>query len=188
MIESVKTKKCEICGARKPIADFSKSYPKRCKACVAEEARMHRASKAEEDNRIRPRLKEGAQRLGSRVIVFKKARIKLTGEVVEVVPYDELVKCDIPAYKTPDGRIIPQPFLQFDTEIDWEQRRYELTKAALQGLLTNTMWMQFILNPNESADECMARLIRELPQKAISIADSTISELANKKQEKGEQK
>lgn len=45
MTES-KTKECEICGERKPIADFSKSYRYRCKACVAAEARMHRASQA----------------------------------------------------------------------------------------------------------------------------------------------
>lgn len=45
MTES-KTKECEICGARKPVADFSKSYKYRCKACVAAEARMHRASQS----------------------------------------------------------------------------------------------------------------------------------------------
>lgn len=29
------TKKCEICGAVKPVSDFSKSYRNRCKSCVA---------------------------------------------------------------------------------------------------------------------------------------------------------
>lgn len=40
------TRKCEVCGEMKPVADFSKSYRNRCKACVAAEARMHRAVQA----------------------------------------------------------------------------------------------------------------------------------------------
>ena len=34
--------KCEICGKYKPLSEFSKSYPKRCKSCVAECARLSR--------------------------------------------------------------------------------------------------------------------------------------------------
>lgn len=29
-------KKCEVCGEYKPIKEFSKSYPHRCKSCVAD--------------------------------------------------------------------------------------------------------------------------------------------------------
>lgn len=39
------TKKCEICGAVKPIEEFSKSYRNRCKKCVAEQARNMRELK-----------------------------------------------------------------------------------------------------------------------------------------------
>ena len=35
-------KKCEICGQMKPQNEFSKSYKRRCKACVAEAARNDR--------------------------------------------------------------------------------------------------------------------------------------------------
>lgn len=171
-----KTKKCEVCGARKPLADFSKSYKNRCKSCVAAEMRMHRASEAEEVNRIKPKLKECAHRIGSRVEVFKKAQIKLTGEVVEVVPC-ESVECSVPAFKTIDGRIIPQTFLLFTPEIDWEQRRYELTKAALQGLLANQMWMQFRIPYSANADECIKHLTPQIPKDAIAIADAVILEL-----------
>lgn len=38
-------RECEVCGKYKPIADFSKSYPHRCKACVAENARLSRKAK-----------------------------------------------------------------------------------------------------------------------------------------------
>lgn len=40
------TRKCEVCGEIKPVADFSKSYRNRCKLCVAVEARMRRASQS----------------------------------------------------------------------------------------------------------------------------------------------
>ena len=35
-------KKCEVCEKYKPIKEFSKSYPHRCKSCVAEGARLSR--------------------------------------------------------------------------------------------------------------------------------------------------
>ena len=127
MTES-KTKKCEICGARKPVADFSKSYKNRCKACVAAEARMHRESARDEENRIKPRLKDGVHGKWTRPIVFKKARNIITGEVVEVTPDEVSMKCQVPVFRTVDGRFMPQYALQFEPEIDWEQRRYEIAK------------------------------------------------------------
>lgn len=36
-------KNCEVCGEMKPLDDFSKSYPNRCKKCVAEQTRIKRA-------------------------------------------------------------------------------------------------------------------------------------------------
>jgi len=45
-MKNQETRKCEVCGEIKPVADFSKSYRNRCKACVAAEARMHRASQS----------------------------------------------------------------------------------------------------------------------------------------------
>ena len=38
------TRKCEVCGEIKPVADFSKSYRNRCKPCVAEMCRNDRKS------------------------------------------------------------------------------------------------------------------------------------------------
>lgn len=40
--ETSVTKKCAICGEIKPIEEFSKSYPNRCKKCVAEHTRSVR--------------------------------------------------------------------------------------------------------------------------------------------------
>lgn len=131
-----KTKKCEVCGARKPLSDFSKSYKNRCKACVAAEVRMHRTSEAEELKRIKPKLKEGVAREGSQIVYYKKAYIKTTGEVVEVTFCDETMHCTANCFKTRDGRIIPQSVLQFAPEINWEQRRYEIAKDIFVHRLT----------------------------------------------------
>lgn len=38
----METKKCAICGQDKPLSEMSKSYPTRCKDCVAEHTRMVR--------------------------------------------------------------------------------------------------------------------------------------------------
>lgn len=55
-------KKCTECGQTKHISEFSKSYPNRCKTCVAEHTRQMRA----------------AEKL--------KAKVKATGEVIDVEP------------------------------------------------------------------------------------------------------
>ncbi len=41
------TKTCQICGQEKPAEAFSKSYPKRCRECVAKEARAKRKNKGD---------------------------------------------------------------------------------------------------------------------------------------------
>lgn len=146
-----KTKKCEVCGEKKPIQDFSKAYKNRCKACVAAEARMHRASQEAAAERIRPRLKDGVHRVGSRVVVFKKARIRATGEIVEVTPQDEPMTYSGYPYKAADGRLIPACALQFEPEIDWEQRRYEIAKDVTAAMYSKETEGKYS-NPEMIAD------------------------------------
>lgn len=43
----METRTCEICGQEKPAEAFSKSYPKRCRECVATEARERRKAKTD---------------------------------------------------------------------------------------------------------------------------------------------
>ena len=38
----METKKCAVCGKEKPLSEMSKSYPTRCKECVAEHTRLVR--------------------------------------------------------------------------------------------------------------------------------------------------
>lgn len=62
-----------------------------------------------------------------------KARIKETGEVIDV-------ECCFYAKVGSTDPIIPNGLLEIlkdDETIDWEQRRYELAKAAMQGFSAN---------------------------------------------------
>lgn len=43
-MDYLEVKKCEVCGKTKHISEFSKSYPNRCKTCVAEHTRQMRAA------------------------------------------------------------------------------------------------------------------------------------------------
>ena len=111
-MDYLEVKKCEVCGKTKHISEFSKSYPNRCKTCVAEHTRQMRA----------------AEKL--------KAKVKATGEVIDVEPSGTmLVSCG--SFITKDGRKILGTALEFEKAIDWEQRRYELAKSAMQGRLSN---------------------------------------------------
>lgn len=77
------------------------------------------------------------------VLVFKlsnskimKAILKATGETVGVNSSGTMsISCG--AYCTNDGRTLPATALEFEKVIDWEQRRYEIAKAAMQGRLSN---------------------------------------------------
>lgn len=49
---------CEVCGQEKHISEFSKSYPRRCKACVAEHTKMVRERAKQEQKRSEMPKKE----------------------------------------------------------------------------------------------------------------------------------
>lgn len=132
-----KTKKCEVCGEIKPLEDFSKSYRNRCKPCVAE---MRRKSRIVSDMTRKPKDSE-----------YKKARIKQTGEVVEVRPLGFHAKCNIPMFRTKDCREVPQYALQFEPEIDWEQRRYEIAKDVTAAMYSKETEGKYS-NPEMIAD------------------------------------
>lgn len=51
-------KVCEVCGQKKHISEFSKSYPRRCKACVAEHTKMVRERAKQKQKRSEMQKKE----------------------------------------------------------------------------------------------------------------------------------
>ena len=107
-------KVCTECGQEKHVSEFSKSYPHRCKACVAKHTRMVRERAKQEQNR--------AEKTGNRTEMLKVV-IKDTGETVLVRPCREPLNARLEFYETEDGRKFPMFALEFSKEIDWEQRR-----------------------------------------------------------------
>lgn len=93
-----------------------------------------------------------------------KARIKATGKIVEVEG-----TCLINGGSTYIPASELESFVE-ETPIDWEQRRFELTKAAMQGMLSNPSYDVFdngfsnantqliVLSSIEHADESVKQL------------------------------
>lgn len=103
-----------------------------------------------------------------------KARVISTREIVDVIAVDiddTLSVITRYIYKEIDGaREWYDHELYFDVQedekpIDWEQRRFELVKAALQG---------FLSNPDNTCVEAGNKLIAEW---SVSYADAVISKL-----------
>lgn len=96
-----------------------------------------------------------------------KARVKSTGVLVDVIPQlninsphsgDNLYVCDNMVYRECE--------LDFFSEtIDWEQRRYELAKAAMQGFCSN------------SHEQGMSNGSYMTAQRSLSYADALIKKL-----------
>lgn len=96
-----------------------------------------------------------------------KARVKSTGVLVDVIPKtntnalhsgDNLYVCD--------NMVFRECELDFFSEtIDWEQRRYELAKAAMQGFCSN------------SHEQGMSNGSYMTAQRSLSYADALIKKL-----------
>lgn len=73
-----------------------------------------------------------------------KAKVKATGEVIDVEPSGTMqVLCG--SFITKDGRRMPGTALEFEKAIDWEQRRYEIAKEIMkdfQPIHIISVWMQ----------------------------------------------
>lgn len=97
-----------------------------------------------------------------------KAKIKATGEIVEIVSYG--VDGSYTNYVDNDGKFF-QTTLNYYTEIekrdsiDWEQRRYEIAKAMMAVAERHNNDPSGFSNPTSQAQyaiECADALIEEL--------------------------
>lgn len=102
-----------------------------------------------------------------------KARIKSTGVLVDVTPKvninsqhskDYLYVCDNMVFKECE--------LDFSA-IDWEQRRYELAKSAMQGILSDINQSHYACS-EENYEKYIPKGIARF---AIACADVLINEL-----------
>lgn len=106
-----------------------------------------------------------------------QARIRKTGEIINIADYAkiDLDVCD--SYGNPIS-VSPEEIelIQEQTDtIDWKQRRYEVAKAAMQGLLANTE----ALNHNV-VERYRATFQADVAHSAVKYADALIEELKKK--------
>jgi hypothetical protein len=107
-----------------------------------------------------------------------KARVKSTGVLVDVIPRlninsqhsrDYLYVCDNIVF-----RECELDFLNLgNLAIDWEQRRYELAKSAMQGILSDINQSHYACS-EENYEKYIPKGIARL---AIACADVLINEL-----------
>lgn len=92
-----------------------------------------------------------------------KAKYKTTGETVEV----ELIGTwnrAVTLYQAKDGRRFPMYALEFEKDIDWEQRRYEIAKdvfASTYNIFQNKGLAKMAVH---AADALIAELQKGDPQ------------------------
>lgn len=97
-----------------------------------------------------------------------KAKVKGTGEIVDVHPNGEkIIHLRCTNFATGDGRELLDMELDFLPAIDWEQRRYEIAKAAMVGTLAFPVIEG--VNPNPNATE--------ICKLSVTLADALIEEL-----------
>lgn len=95
-----------------------------------------------------------------------KARIKATGEIVEV---EDLYDDGTALVKDRYFKVSELDFFEDFEAIDWEQRRYEIAKSAMQGMLAHSTRYR-PRNPNMNWHNAIAEEAKEL-------ADALIKEL-----------
>lgn len=96
-----------------------------------------------------------------------KARIKETGEIINIAEYARVAldKCD--SYGTPiemsfeDVEILQEK----SDDIDWEQRRFDVAKELMKGFATN------------SHNQCVDASIETIAKWSVGGADALIAEL-----------
>ena len=106
-----------------------------------------------------------------------KARVKSTGVLVDVTPQlninsqhnnDYLYVCDNMVYRECE--------LDFSA-IDWEQRRYELAKAAMKGILSDNTVVGYACSEADYKKGEKHTIPKGIARFAIACADALINEL-----------
>ena len=111
-----------------------------------------------------------------------KARIKETGEIINISDYARVTldKCD--SYGSPIELSFDEvEILQERSDnIDWEQRRYELAKAAMQGILSDEEEVGYACSEATYKENVIHTVPKAVAQFAIACADVLINELKGK--------
>lgn len=113
-----------------------------------------------------------------------KAKIKSTGEIVEVKPCKEPLRVSMMAYEDENGYKHLSSQLEFEKEPDWEQMRHDMAKDFTATLLGRLNYNPFTANVCCCcSDGEPVNPYSHIARIAASAADAVIEELKNKNQE-----
>lgn len=101
-----------------------------------------------------------------------KARVKSTGEIVEI---KDLYNDGTALVNDKYFKVSELDF--FSETIDWEQRRYELAKAAMQGILSNNTVVGYACSEAFYKNGEKHTIPKGVSWFAIACADALINEL-----------
>lgn len=109
-----------------------------------------------------------------------KARIKETGEIGDVLCWDDVEKTKLSILLKGSVCTIPYQnieIIQLGSSIDWEQRRYELVKAAMQGILSDEEEVRYACSEADYKKGEKHTVPKGIARFAIACADALINEL-----------
>lgn len=111
-----------------------------------------------------------------------KARVKETGVLIDVIP-----KTNINAQHSGDNLYVCDNMIFRECELDflnlgnsaigWEQRRYELAKAAMQGILSDEEEVRYACSEAPYKENEKHTIPKAVARFAIACADALINEL-----------
>lgn len=108
-----------------------------------------------------------------------KAKIKATGEIIDIADYARVTldRCD--SYGNPIELSFDEvEILQERSDnIDWEQRRYELAKSAMQGILSDNTIVGYASSEADYKKGEEHTIPISIARFAIACADALINEL-----------
>lgn len=109
-----------------------------------------------------------------------KARIKSTGEIGDVLCWDDVEKTKLSILLKGSVCAIPYQnieIIQLGSSVDWEQRRYELAKSAMQGILSDNTIVGYASSEADYKKGEEHTIPISIARFAIACADALINEL-----------
>lgn len=119
-----------------------------------------------------------------------KARIRKTGEIVDVIAFKSSEACpekDWVRYVDSEGLDLIQELNALedleiidkteDKAVDWEQRRYEIAKSAMNGILSDEKEVNFACYEVEYKENEKHTIPKAIAKYAVACADALIDEL-----------
>lgn len=110
-----------------------------------------------------------------------KARVIETGEIGEVLCWDDVQKTKLDILLKGSVCTIPYQNIEViqlgSSDVDWEQRRYELAKAAMQGILSDNTEVGYACSEADYKRGERHTIPKAVARFAVACADALINEL-----------